>query len=213
MQAARRRLSATCLTFGGASWAPDDTIVFVPVFSSGLWKVPATGGKPIRLTTPDAKQGEVAHLWPEVLPGGKEVLFTVLTGIPAARQGGSLEEASIDVLSLETGERRLLVQGGFHARYAPSRHLVYGRGNNLMAAPFDLRHLKVAKPAFQAGKPTILFSGLYHYNIVPNRSYDVAPNGRFIMVKEQDSDTAARQINVVLGWSEELRRLAPTGNR
>lgn len=48
------------------------------------------------------------------------------------------------------------------------------------------------KAAFVAGKPEILFSGLYHYNIVPNRSYDVAPDGKFIMVNEQDSDTAAR---------------------
>ncbi len=455
--------------FGGASWAPDDTIIFVPVFTSGLWKISATGGKSMRLTSPDAKQGEVAHLWPEVLPGGKEVLFTVL-------RKGSFDEASIAILSLETGERRVLVQGGFHAHYSPSGHLVYARGDSLIAAPFDLARLKVTgssvpvlegilgdagigaamfsisntgllvyapgtirppsrslvwvnrrgqvqpvaeskrayssprvsrdgqrlalwieentanvwvyellrgtltritftpddhsaawspdgkrvafessrtgthqlyvrrsdgtgkeeqitsgdyehylsdwspdgrylvytefhpetgadlwvvnvdtdrqprpflktpfaekkasfspdghwlayvsnesgedevyvqpfpgpgekwqistgggdepvwarsghelfyrnggkmmfvavttKPGFVAGKPEILFNGLYHYNIVPNRSHDVAPDGRFIMVKEQDSDTAPRQINVSLGWSEDLKRRVSGG--
>ena len=46
---------------------------------------------------------------PEVLPGGRAVLFTVLTA-----QGPRVES-----LDLGTGERRVLVEGGSQARYPP----------------------------------------------------------------------------------------------
>jgi eukaryotic-like serine/threonine-protein kinase len=63
--------------FGGATWAPNEEIIFTPVFTAGLWSIPASGGRPRRLIAPDTKQGEHAYIWPEILPGGKTVLFTV----------------------------------------------------------------------------------------------------------------------------------------
>ena len=70
-----------CRTRGaprGASWGPDDTIVFATSDpSSGLLRVSAAGGEPTVLTTPDAAHGEVDHLFPSVLPGGRAVLFTI----------------------------------------------------------------------------------------------------------------------------------------
>ena len=47
--------------FGGASWGPDDQIVFAPTGSSGLFRVPASGGIPEPLTTPDAEEGELSR--------------------------------------------------------------------------------------------------------------------------------------------------------
>jgi hypothetical protein len=68
-------------------------------------------------------------------------------------------------------------------------------------------------PSFTAGKPRVLFEG--HYVPPPGTSpnYDVSPDGqRFLMIKPNDAgDAAAAQINVVLNWLEELKRLAPTG--
>ena len=55
----------------GASWGPDDTIVFAGTQSRGLLRGPAAGGEPEVLTTPDEMQGELNHWWPEVLPGGQ----------------------------------------------------------------------------------------------------------------------------------------------
>src|SRR5262249_2194537 len=63
----------------GASWGPDDTIIFTPTDSiSGLFEVSADGGTPKPLTTPDRKKGETSHRWPEILPGGKALLFTTM---------------------------------------------------------------------------------------------------------------------------------------
>lgn len=49
--------------------------------------------------------------------------------------------------SLESGERRVLVEGGARARYASTGHLVYARGEKLFAARFDLARLRLEGPA------------------------------------------------------------------
>ena len=66
----------------GASWRPDDTIVFASISAPGLWQVPAAGGEPKPLTTPDPSEGR--HNWPEFLPDGRAVLFTISKGGPVS---------------------------------------------------------------------------------------------------------------------------------
>ena len=68
-----------------------------------------------------------------------------------------------------------------------------------------------ASPELRVGKPALLFSGSYSFNIIPNRDHDVGRDGRFIMV-QPDSTVNSRQINVVLNWSNELGRQAPPNN-
>jgi len=123
----------------GGSWGLDNTIIFAPSLFKGLFRVLVAGGTPTPLTSLDRKKGEFGHRYPEILPGGKAVLFTIMTG-------ASFDEARIGVLSLETGERRVLVEGGTYARYAPSGHLVYARAGGLLAVPFDLKRLQVTGP-------------------------------------------------------------------
>ena len=125
----------------GASWGSDGTIVFSPGFNSGLSKVPAAGGSPQVVTKPDFASGEISHRWPHVLPGGKAVLFTIKTaGIT------SFDDARIAVQRLDSGERRILVEGGTDGRYVPGGHLVYIREGKLLAARFDLARLQVTGP-------------------------------------------------------------------
>jgi serine/threonine-protein kinase len=119
----------------GASWGQDGNIIFGDG-TSGLYQVPAGGGTPQRLTTPSDGDGEAGHRWPEILPGGQAALFTVWTG-------GFYNADRIGVLSLETGEWRVLVEGGSSPRYSPTGHLTYVRSDMLMAAPFDLTSLEV----------------------------------------------------------------------
>ena len=67
----------------GATWGPEDTIIVATNnATTGLQRVAAAGGSPTVLTRPDRAQGELDHLWPELLPGGRAVLFTItaLTG-------------------------------------------------------------------------------------------------------------------------------------
>ncbi len=119
----------------GASWGSMDTIFFATsIVTSGLWRVAASGGEPEQLTTPDPEKGEVDHQWPEVLPGGQDVLFTITTT--------PVQNSQIAVLSLETGEQKVLVQGGSNPHYSPTGHLVYGVEGTLRAVRFDLDRLE-----------------------------------------------------------------------
>jgi serine/threonine-protein kinase len=130
---------AICATDQGRGgwWADDDTIVVQPIQqSSPLMRVPAAGGTP----TPIGKlaQGEVIGRWPQMLPGGKAVLYTshsALTGF---------DSANIVVLPLDGGAPKVAVRGGFHGRYAASGHLLYIHEGTLFAVPFDLARLEPA---------------------------------------------------------------------
>ena len=61
----------------GAVWTENGVIAASGAPATGLLRIPATGGEPSVLTRPDRNNGERDHLWPQVLPGGKTVLFTV----------------------------------------------------------------------------------------------------------------------------------------
>ncbi len=124
----------------GASWGPDNTIVFGVAATQGLRRVPASGGKTEELTRVDASQKELSHRWPEFLPGGQEVLFAI-QGLTA-----DWDAARIAVLSLKTGKWRTLIEGGTNPHYSPTGHLLYARTGLLVAVPFDLDRLEVTGP-------------------------------------------------------------------
>lgn len=121
----------------GAAWAPDGTIVFAAPQTAGLTRVQDSGGRPAPLTTLDKARGESSHRWPDVLPGGKWVLFTV------GLEDASYDEGRIEAVSLETGERRLLVSGAGFARYRHEGRLLFVRGGRLHAVGFDPERLVV----------------------------------------------------------------------
>ena len=105
----------------GAAWGPDETIIFVSSGSSGLMEISTSGGEPHALTSPDSVAGETVHLWPQMLPGGKAMLFTI-----AERTNATIDGGRIAVLSLETGTWRVLLdEEGYNARYASTDHIVY----------------------------------------------------------------------------------------
>jgi Tol biopolymer transport system component len=120
----------------GGCWAPDGTIVFAPSYSGGLVTVPADGGPVRALTTRNAAAGEASHDWPDLLPDGEHVLYTI------EHTGRPFDEAAIAVVSLRTGKSKVVLQGGTAARYS-SGHLVYGRGSRLLTVPFDPKRLEV----------------------------------------------------------------------
>jgi len=121
--------------FGGAAWGDDDTIVFSG--PKGLMRIPAAGGTPQTLTTVDASKGEAAHVRPQFLPGGKQLLFTVTPS-------SNTDTAKFAVLDLSKGTYRTVAKGGVNGRYAASGHLTYLIGTTLFAVPFDLARLQTA---------------------------------------------------------------------
>jgi eukaryotic-like serine/threonine-protein kinase len=131
----------------GATWSADGTIIFAQsVSAAGLQRVSSAGGEPTVLTTPDRERGEGLHLWPEFLPGGEAVLFTI---VPPT---GSVE--NIAVLDLRTSTWKVLVRGGSDAHYVATGHLIYGVAGTLRAVAFDLGRLEVV------GNPAPVLEGV-----------------------------------------------------
>ena len=71
----------------------------------------------------------------------------------------------------------------------------YRQGQAMMVVAVD-----GAGAAFSAGQPERLFEGRYLDDLT--RNYDVAPDGRFLMIKQADT---LKQIHVVVNWMEDLR--------
>ncbi len=127
----------------GASWGDDGNIVTAfNTETSALARVSSAGGAPSQVTQLNKQKGETAHAWPQVLPGSQVVLFTVYRG-----SIGTADDATIEVVSLKTGERKNLCSGAYFGRYLPTGHLAYLRGNTLFVAPFDLGRMAITGPA------------------------------------------------------------------
>ena len=121
----------------GGSWGHDGTIVFTAGSPVGptLFRVSAAGGEPETLLAPDSDKEERGFHRPQILPNGKTVLFSV-------RLPG--DDFRTDAFSLDTGERKIIVEHAKDARYVETGHLIYepvGTGN-LMAVSFDLVSLE-----------------------------------------------------------------------
>ena len=133
----------------GASWEPDGTII-LSVLERGLFRVSDAGGELEPLATPRTEAGEVSYLWPDPLPGGKAVLFSI-----QSLNRGQLQ-SQIAVLDLESGESKTLVPVGSFPHYLPSGHLVYNLNGTLMAVAFDAERLEVL------GSPVPVLEGVSH---------------------------------------------------
>jgi len=126
----------------GASWGEDGYIILGAKPGSGLFRVPASGGIPEPFTTlapEDAAAGN-EHRFPQVLPGGRGVLYAVGTGPEDA--------ARIEVLDLRSGARKEIVRGSVSAGYVPTGHVVYARDGELFAMRFDLDRLEPSGATF-----------------------------------------------------------------
>lgn len=145
-------------TSRGSSWV-NGSIVFVSAAGSNLLRISDTGGAAQVLAGGD--------LWPEVLPDGKAVLFSV---------GGTNELAAQAISSgILQGERHSLATGGTSPHYAPSGHLVFAQGDNLMAGPFDSRRLQLT------GSPVPVLPGVLH-SFSGGAQYGISATGSLVYV-------------------------------
>jgi len=150
----------------GGSWGTDGYL-YVGWQQNGnaLSRIPATGGEAEQVTTLDTAQGELNHGWPDALPNGRGVLFTVMRGTNQAS-----EDDDVAVVDLATGEHRALVRGVL-GRYVVG-HLVFVRyDGSLLAAPFDQDKLAMT------GVPVPLLAGM---PVQPGPDLALSPSGRLV---------------------------------
>jgi serine/threonine-protein kinase len=193
----------------GASWGVDGSIIVTLTTSGGgLSRVPSTGGTPEALTKPGEK-GETTHRWPQVLPGGQAVIFTgnsVLAGY---------EDASIEALSLRTGQWKVVQRGGYFGRYLPSGHLVYMHQGTLFAVPFDVDRLEVR------GTPAPVLEDMAGTASIGNGRFDFARNGTFVYLSGKSAqawpvvwlDSAGKTEPLLAAGQYSWPRFSPDGKR
>src|SRR5688572_26688898 len=131
-------------------WEVDDTILFTPTVGAGIWRVAAGGGTPTAVTS--LMGSESSHRWPQLLPGGKALLFSAFIGS---------DEAQVYIQPLGDGPRRPLFKGS-GATFLPTGHLAYVQAGTLMAVPFDAARLEVKGP------PVAVLSGIMEMNRLRN---------------------------------------------
>jgi hypothetical protein len=167
-------------------------------------------GPYLRLVTPDGRsspQGMTLFDAPEyfneklpaVSPDGRWVAYQ-------STESGQMEIYLRPFPDVSSLRRQVSVGGGFAPLWSrDGREIYYRNATNVMAVKVNAAtHLEV-------GTPQALF-GLSDYVLAGIRGirYDVAPDGRFLMLKDEGNHSSDRRVVLVLNWTEELKRLVPT---
>ncbi|MBK5292558.1 MAG: serine/threonine-protein kinase, partial [Acidobacteriia bacterium] len=176
----------------GGAWGEDGNLIAALDIRSGLSLIPSAGGAPKPFTT--LAQGEVTHRWPQILPGGKAVLF-----ISHARGGSyNYDESDIEVVSVPDGRRKKLHQGASWSRYAPSGHLLYLYKGTLFAMPFDLDRLE------PTGTASPVVEDVASHSISGVALFDLSPEGTAVY------QAGAAEANLVtMHWMDQAGKTEP----
>ncbi|HJT86583.1 MAG TPA: hypothetical protein VJ732_01980 [Bryobacteraceae bacterium] len=136
---APQTICATSALPAGGAWAPGGTILFAPGPDLPLFRVAASGGNPEPVTRTNLSGSRVSEMWPQFLPDGRHFLFF--------RQTGREETSGVFVGDLGSPETRRLLASEASALYAAAPgqpgSLLFLRGRNLMAQPFDAAALQL----------------------------------------------------------------------
>ena len=159
----------------GGWWGEDGNIIAVLNSGSGvLSRISSAGGAPTAVT--QLAQGEITHRWPQILPGGKAVLFT------SHASTNGFDGANIEVMSLSGDgadhRRKILQRGGMFGRYLPGAngagHLVYINRGTLFAVPFDPDKLEVR------GTPSPVLEEVAYSAVYGSAQFEFSRNGTLI---------------------------------
>ena len=175
--------------FLGGWWSADNTLIFSSVLR--LERVSAAGGGVSEPLMPARQAGGVAA--PVLLPGGHAVLF---------HAAGDSDGDRVDVLDLDTGQEKTLVKGGSNPAYVDTGHIVFARGDTLMAVPFKASELAVT------GDPVALVQGIRR---TPGGATDfaVSANGTLVYVPGSEEETSTTAIVWVDKTGKVLGRAVP----
>jgi serine/threonine-protein kinase len=180
-----------------------ETLVYAT--ANGILAIPASGGRPevwVATQPPEIPNNA------QILDGGNTVLFSVTTSTGLDRW----DNADIVIFSRKTNTRRVLLHGGSDARYIPTGHIVFVRGNTLFTVPFDLRREQIT------GTPIPVVEGVLHNvsampAVMPSEpgprawpfgvaQFDFSRSGALVYIP----DTTNRELRVVSGWFDQIRQ-------
>jgi serine/threonine-protein kinase len=157
----------------GHAWGPGDTILITTNWYGGMSAVSANGGDIRKVTTLDTAHGEKGHWFPQFLPDGRHVIFTIW------KAAGGLNDSQIAVLDMASGTYKVIMSGA-HGSYVAPGFLVFYRAGAYHAVRFDLASLT------PSGDPVMVLTE--DRGIMPdgsNPSLSVSANGTVAYVPGQ----------------------------
>ncbi len=169
-------------------WTPDGReIVFGRKNGTTGWDIYAAAvegdHKPRPLVLGPFTQGQA-----RVSPDGKWLAY-------ASDESGQYE-VFVQAMSDSSTRAQISSEGGTEPRWARSgSELLFRSKDRLMSVKFQ------PGGEFNPGKPVLLFE-----DKAPWTGYDVAPDGRLLVVRDATDKASGTQINVVLHWFEELEQ-------
>jgi serine/threonine-protein kinase len=151
----------------GASWGPDDRIVYASR-DEGVFRISAAGGTPERILE---KPPDAIYAWPALLPGDRTILVSRVSAF-------GLESGSVYAVSLASKEIREVISNAADATYANGR-LFFGRGEALWSVSFD------PETATVTGKDEVVVPAVERAVGNGETQYSIASNGTIAFVPFQ----------------------------
>jgi len=193
----------------GGGWGAGGVIVFTPATQTPLMRVSATGGTPVPITKVDPSQ-HTSHRWPFFLPDGQRFIYLAINHDPSRAASDSVYYASLD-----GRENRLLFRSQSNAVYG-SGFLLFARGGQLMAQPFD------ASAGTMSGEPQAIASGVVDDISTWHTDVTASNNGLLVLGSGGTADwqliwtdRIGKQTGIVADKLTNLQtaRISPQGDR
>ncbi|MGH9367295.1 MAG: TolB family protein, partial [Thermoanaerobaculia bacterium] len=191
----------------GGTWNREGVILFSPSSNDRLYRVSATGGKAVAVTTLDESAQE-RHRWPLFLPDGRHFLYLARFSQP--------EKNAIYAGSLDSRQKGLILRADSSVAYAPPGYLLFRRERKLLAAPFDAKRLAIT------GEPLTVAEEIEHFAPTGSGVFSASETG-VLAYAEQDPgglaqlqwfDRRGKQVGSVSGPGEyQNPRLSADGKR
>jgi len=171
---------AICDTPGSplGSWGSNGTIVFSVATARALFTVPASGGNPTVVARPDVAKGELSYEVPEMLPGGRAALLTIIYA----------DRRKVGVVRLDTGEVRAITDGSL-PRYVTG-HVVFARGTTLWAGRFDTRRLEFTS------EPSAVLEGVEQSSLSGTAHFAVSAAGTLVYMPPRSALDVRTPVHV-----------------
>ena len=195
-QAADGSSEAERLTFSDhrqsvGSWSPDGKVIAFRE-SSDIWLLSMDGEPKRELFL----QTEFSEWWPRFSPDGRWIAYV-------SNPSGQ-DEIYVRPFPRSEGRQQVSVEGGMLPEWNPSGgELFYINGEKMMVA-----EVATSGETITFSNPRLLLE-----RPLGRGDYDVSSDGQnFVMIEQGELFAAPTRLRLIMNWSEELKRLAPTGN-
>jgi eukaryotic-like serine/threonine-protein kinase len=133
-------------TSTGGTWSAEGIVLFTASLPRTIYRVSVAGGTATPVTTLDDSRQETFHGFPYFLPDGKHFLYFALSA--------KTENDAIYVGSLDSKDRKLILNANSNAVYASPGYILFSREGTLMAQPFDAERMQLT------GEPVPIAEGV-----------------------------------------------------